>query len=310
MEDRTADSLVEEREELMVPPGAGNPTFRKAHFLKPILSKDPLDLPPLPSPILSSKLSLQNAEKSILICFKSSPSEKWKLWVKNMKPGYQKIWKKSGIYHAIMASTYSVPGDKMLILDIAEFWCCDTNTFMFPWGEVTITLEDMMHLGCLSVLGSSVFTPLNDESVVVFDCLMSGVKDIRCANGNMTPCKWMEHFMTSCDYVEHEAFLVFWLSKFVFPRTQIVIQDINVAIHLSRGNRIALAPVVLACIYRDMTVLHDSIVKSVGSKSRNCLKFTAWHYDLVQMWVWERFVGFRPFTNVIDREEPRSARWN
>lgn len=29
------DSIIEEREELMVPPSGGNPTRRHAHFLKP-----------------------------------------------------------------------------------------------------------------------------------------------------------------------------------------------------------------------------------------------------------------------------------
>ena len=48
--------------------------------------------------------------------------------------------------------------------------------------------------------------------------------------------------------VEHEAFLLYWMSKFVFVRTQILVQDLNVAIHLSRGNRVALGPVVLVYI--------------------------------------------------------------
>ncbi|KAK1369294.1 Aminotransferase-like, plant mobile domain-containing protein [Heracleum sosnowskyi] len=309
MEDHTADSLVEEREELMVPPSGGNPVFRNAHFLKPMLSKDPVHLPPSPSSLLSSKptfFKIWNFGFS-----KSSPSEKWKLWVKNMKPKYQEIWKISGIYHAILASTYSVPRDKMLILGLAEYWCCDTNTFIFPWGEVTITLEDVMQLGCFSVLGSSFLTSLNGQFIDVFDCLRSGVKKIKYASGGaVTPCMWMEYFMGSGMDVEHEAFLLYWLSKFVFPRSQILVQDFQVAIHLSRGNRIALAPVVLACIYRDMSVLRNSMVKSVESESRIRLTFTTWHYDLVQMWVWERFAGFRPLPNVTEMEVPRSARWN
>ena len=39
--------------------------------------------------------------------------------------------------------------------------------------------------------------------------------------------------MNSSKDVEHEAFLVFWLCMFVFVRTQILVQDLNVAVHLS-----------------------------------------------------------------------------
>ena len=74
-------------------------------------------------------------------------------------------------------------------------------------------------------------------------------------------------------------------------------------------NRVALAPV-LACIYRDMRVLHNAMVKPVELGSGIGLKFTIWHYDLVQMWVWERFVELRPKPNVIERGDPRSERWN
>lgn len=65
------------------------------------------------------------------------------------------------------------------------------------------------------------------------------------------------HFMESESELEHEAFLSIWLSRFVFPRickgtiTKLVFP---IAIHLSRGTRLALAAVVLANIYRDLSV--------------------------------------------------------
>ncbi|KAL1828212.1 uncharacterized protein LOC108209370 isoform X2 [Daucus carota subsp. sativus] len=59
-----------------------------------------------------------------------------------------------------------------------------------------------------------------------------------------------------------------------------------------------------------MRVLHNAMVKPVELGSGIGLKFTIWHYDLVQMWVWERFVELRPKPNVIERGDPRSERWN
>ena len=86
----------------------------------------------------------------------------------------------------------------MLILGLAKFWCCDTNTLVFPWGGVTITLKDIMHLGSLSVLGCSISTPCVDECVHVYKCLRSEIKQVKFASGgSVNPSMWMEYFMNS-----------------------------------------------------------------------------------------------------------------
>jgi len=50
-----------------------------------------------------------------------------------------------------------------LLFGVVEKWCCDTNTFVFPFGEATLTLEDIMVLGGYPVLGDPVFTKLCAE---------------------------------------------------------------------------------------------------------------------------------------------------
>ncbi|KAK1355360.1 hypothetical protein POM88_048616 [Heracleum sosnowskyi] len=313
MEDHiyAADSLVEEREVVMHPPSGGNPTLRNAHFLKPIFSQDHTHFPTPPRSVLSSKPTSQNLKNWSLNSYKTNPSEKWKIWVHSLKPKYQEIWKQAGIYEAILASTYKIPRNKDLIFCLAERWCSETNTFVFPWGEVTITLEDVMFLGGYSVLGALFLTPLSDECVGVFDSLKKAFQEIKLAfGGHASSPSWMEYFMCSGKDLEHEAFLVMWLSRFVFPccSNEIIIRDFDVAIHLSRGNRIALAPVVLASIYMDMRLLHKSIVKSIDLESK--VGFLICRTDLVQMWAWERFPELRTTPSVMDRTEPRSARWN
>ncbi|KAK1379059.1 hypothetical protein POM88_025803 [Heracleum sosnowskyi] len=161
--------------------------------------------------------------------------------------------------------------------------------------------------------GASFSTPLDNECNDTFNFLQKAYKGIRSGRaGKVSDSSWMEHFISSGDPLEHEAFLALWLSRFVLvcPRNHIAIQDFHVAIHLSRGNRIALAPVVLACIYRDMSLLHNSIFESNKFESLVGLNFMSCHCDLVQMWVWERFLGLRPVPDVVERGEPRSARWN
>ncbi|KAK1358493.1 hypothetical protein POM88_051749 [Heracleum sosnowskyi] len=210
-----ADTLVEEREDVMHPPSGGNPTRRNAHFLKPIFSEHHKHLSPPPCSLLSSKPNLEKIKKYPIRSYKVNPSEKWKIWVNSLKP--------------------------------------------------------------------------------------------RNPGRTVTASAWMRYFMGGGNQFEHEAFLAMWLSKFVFICSfdHIAVRNFHVAIHLSRGNRIALAPPVLASIYRDMRLLRDSVVESVVD-----LRFSICHGDLVCMWAWERFANLRPTPIVIERGEPRSARWN
>jgi hypothetical protein len=39
-----------------------------------------------------------------------------------------------------------------LVYGVVEKWCSETNTFVFPFGEATITLEDVIVLGGYSLV--------------------------------------------------------------------------------------------------------------------------------------------------------------
>ncbi|CDY52047.1 BnaC08g48110D [Brassica napus] len=108
------------------------------------------------------------------------------------------------------------------------------------------------------------------------------------------------------DQMEHEAFLAFWLSNFVFPEKQgcsVSKHVFSVAVRLARGERIALAPAVLACLYRDLGKVNalSSSTHSVDVRSL---------FKLVQVWIWERFKSVGPRPGVIPNAEPRIARWS
>ncbi|CAK9161350.1 unnamed protein product [Ilex paraguariensis] len=126
MADPGEDTIFEEREENMVSPTGGKPTLRIARFSNP----------------------------------QRYPQKGWQTWVDQLKPLYQQTWKKAGIYEAILASTYQTLRHNDLVIALAERWCIETNTFIFPWGEATVSLEDMVVLGGYSVLGDPVFSPL------------------------------------------------------------------------------------------------------------------------------------------------------
>ncbi|KAG5027241.1 hypothetical protein JHK86_023155 [Glycine max] len=177
------------------------------------------------------------------------PHENWKAWVKQMHHKYEHVWIEAGIDQAIKASTFQIRRNDELILEPAQRWCSKTNTFVFPCGEATITLEDMK--------GRSYATD--------------------------------EHFMSNESRVEHEGFLSLWLSRFVFPPKSYNAISKNVfpiAVHLARGSKIALAPAVLAGIYRDLRLLNNKI--RTATKVEVGVKLWT-PFQLAQVWALERF---------------------
>lgn len=98
----------------------------------------------------------------------------------------------------------------------------------------------------------------------------------------------------------HEAFSLFSL----------------IVIHVARGKRIALAPAVLASIYRDMTLLKGKIAEStllrIPKGKHDGLTVELWSsMHLVQVGVWKRFGELRrPGPNLMKSGYPRLAWWD
>ncbi|XP_007020919.2 PREDICTED: uncharacterized protein LOC18593573 [Theobroma cacao] len=224
---------------------------------------------------------------------------------------YGALWNLTGICDAIMSSRYEIRCNKDLILGLVEFWCPETNTFVFPWGEATVTLEDVMILGGFSTLGESVRRPLEGKSVKIEEelnrkrLIMSRNKSRKATHG----C-WIKHFMEEEREYEHVAFLSLWLSRYVFPSLpeKIVAKHVfPVAIHLSSNTRTALAPAVLASLYKNLTLL-----KNQAMSSREEMSMTAsGPLRLLQSWAFERFPSLGPgIPNTLKPGEPRAARFH
>ncbi|XP_058784206.1 protein MAIN-LIKE 2-like [Vicia villosa] len=243
------------------------------------------------------------------------PTKEWKKWVKKLQPKFEYLWIQTGIYHAIKASTYEIKRDDDLILELAARWCSNTNTFSFPWGESTITLEDTKVCFGYSLVGCSVSIPLMDsEQVKVEEELMEARRMFNKSKAKKVNQRaWMMYFMETESKVEHEAFLVYWLSRFVLPADAydtILKSVIPTAIHLANGNRIALAPAVLASIYRDLNLLNSVITKN-ATMTMKSLRVTIWApFQLIQIWALERFLALNPRPYTIWHGLPKVARWS
>ncbi|XP_058217534.1 uncharacterized protein LOC131328633 [Rhododendron vialii] len=307
------DSIIEEREELMVPPSGGNPTRRHAHFLKPSVTsiKGLVFKLSSGSPTSTTSPSVTDLPLKVEFRGRQGPLQTWKSWFDRMHSLHQSTWKKAGIYEAILSSSYQIRIDKEIVLGFARKWRPDTNTFVFDWGEGTITLEDVFVLGGYSVLGDSILRPLETgESVEIHEKLMKGRSEvIRSKARKADQHEWVRLFMGSGSEIEHEAFLVLWLSRHVFPYALNLISKnvLNIAIHLARGTRIALAPAVLSWLYRDLRLLKNAIF----SKKKRNAGLNLWApLQMVQVWAWERFPTLRPHPSPLELGEPRMAKWN
>jgi len=140
--------MIEDREELMVSPtNGGIPKLRKAHFLKPTLRPRNQPLPKPPSICLSLNPNINDLMKRALFKGRVEPRKTWMTWVDDLQKTHQNVWKKVGIFDAIRVSTYHIKKDNPLITELAQRWCPAINTFIFPWGRATMTLEDVMILG-------------------------------------------------------------------------------------------------------------------------------------------------------------------
>ncbi|OMO71810.1 hypothetical protein CCACVL1_18059 [Corchorus capsularis] len=313
----------------MVTPAGKNLRFRPGCFIKPSVGSEysmneetdasiPRDaLSCLPSVFEPRKWALNVKFQ----CWRH-PLENWKAWVVKMADRHQSTWKKAGIFEAIMNSTYRIHRNIDLVFGVAEKWCHETKSFIFSWGEATITLEDVMILGGYSVLDSPVFSPVQTEEMEeIREKLNNARKEItKTSSKKASLSQWMKKFMDSGSPVEHEAFLAFWLSRYVLPSSFDAVAEnvLHIAIHLARGTRIALAPAILAKIYTDLTLLKKKIVATTRLESNgndgNLLQpepITLWSpLTLVQVWIWERFLELKPKPNLIKNGEPRFALWH
>ena len=91
------------------------------------------------------------------------PRQKWVCYLDKFKPKIELVWRKVGIFEAVISTKCRILKNQNLLQGVVDKWCCNTNTFLFPFGEKTITLEDIIVLGGYPISGDPVFTKVKDQ---------------------------------------------------------------------------------------------------------------------------------------------------
>ncbi|CAN6337399.1 unnamed protein product [Urochloa humidicola] len=294
---------------------------RLAHLLPPLHRVPP---PPPPPPFRPPPPPQAVASAEHRLSFRGwfGAPRHWELWVAKLRPLHAPLWRRLGIHDAVLSSTYRIKPDASTVLHLASYWSPATSTFAFPWGEATLTLHDVAHIAGLPATGSPVPAPLRPE----WRPDEAGLNGVR-LGFNRSACKkahlsaWIKHFLTDHNdaVLEHAAFLALWLTRFVLPGhpDSTMRQSVfPIAVRLARGERVALAPAVLASLYRDLRDIKAFLVAAGAAATTGNVDMLAAlslysPIYILHIWIWECFPALRPGReNLLGDGEPMAARWH
>ncbi|XP_071733541.1 serine/threonine-protein phosphatase 7 long form homolog [Rutidosis leptorrhynchoides] len=307
----SSNNFCEESEDLIVVITPTSSKDRNGRFLGPILKRE-ASRPNRPSRPVSTAVTRFSFLEDLKFIGWLPPQNKWREWVNAMKPINAATWMTAGINDAIMNSVLNMHQNNSVIFWFAEKWSPKTNTFILPWGEITVTLEDVTVLGNFSVLGEPATCQVEslDEHAALNELYKAYRELVRSPSKKAVLSGWMKMFMGTHKVYEHEAFLTFWLSKYLFPSVKdtIVPETFHLAVLLARGRRIALAPAVLATLYRDLHLIQNAILDLQERETKPDLHevFAPMYY--LQVWIWKRFPLVGP-SETNNGDGTRLARW-
>ncbi|CAL2228676.1 unnamed protein product [Prunus armeniaca] len=221
-------------------------------------------------------------------------------------------WKDQGIYHLIKLIDRPLVMDRSLLAAALCFWSSATNTMNLRFGMMTPTVLDMAALFGLSPLGVEVNAALvapgaegSFKAAWPTFAKLAGSK----AKNMLNYSSFYSNFgvedsadddsIAPLGEVEHAAFLLYWLCKFVFctQANKVTLEFAHLANYLTQGERLALGPFLLGHIYR---MLHDVVTDGMKPKHGAPL----WAF---QFWLRAYFPELRGAVNIADTEPLANA---
>lgn len=212
--------------------------------------------------------------------------------------------------------------DRVLVSAFIERWHPETNTFHFPFGEMTITLDDVRHILNIPVEGLPVYGELG-ASTMAFDVALNllcnglGVTEVQAKmemeKAFAVKLSWIKSICTEDNRATVDStperqdqvargYLLYLLGCTVFPDktgNKISVYYLQSLMDLDSVGNTAWGMGILAHLYRQMGLATRSGVRQVSG-----------NLTLLQAWIFEHFSMGKPIPNKGYNEEmPRMCRW-
>ncbi|XP_057457307.1 uncharacterized protein LOC130748161 isoform X2 [Lotus japonicus] len=164
-------------------------------------------------------------------------------WLDRVEASKSGHWKVTGIFDLIQLSRSPITYNPAMLLSSLFFWERSTNSFHVPFGMLSPTLLDVAAITGLWVVGDdyhSSVAPTNPIAIPTDNIAFSKfIKDHYVENGEVSDA-------------EHVAFLLYWLSAYVFctKSLRIPAKLLPLANLLHEGRIIAMARLVLGNLYQ------------------------------------------------------------
>jgi len=221
----------------------------------------------------------------------------------------------SGLFPIVQNSYRNV--NKFLISAFVERWYSETNTFHMPFGEITITLDDVASLLHIPVEGKTIQTVIyNMETAVRIVHKYLGVsrEEARMKMNERVGYKLSMSTLfrifkdVSDEWTEREirhavrAYIIFLLGNILFAdksKSHVPMCLLDTLKDLSEMNTYSWGSAALAFLYRQL-----------GLASRTGVKQIASYLCLLETWIFKHFPCFHPSTKIYYENMLRAARWD
>lgn len=216
----------------------------------------------------------------------------------------------AGFYHCALVS--DVYPDPPLISAFIERWRPETHTFHLPFGECTITLQDIaVQLG-LKIDGDVVTGPTSCNWPVIVEECLGKRPPAEAIRGGALKMKWInENFNNVQDFIDNpqdlacfaRAYIMRMLGGFLLPDhsgSHVPLRYLPLLRNFQEAGKYSWGSAVLAHLYKEMCNASKISRVEIGG----CVQ-------LIQFWVWTRFPDVGPLKelNVIKEGCPLGARY-
>ncbi|XP_050222930.1 uncharacterized protein LOC126673021 [Mercurialis annua] len=253
------------------------PFLKKGLIIQGIGNKTIPEAPPFPmhaSDVLVWDCEVTGAS-DITSAIKSWPrkSPRWTDWVARLRPYFQRDWRRLGLLQLIEISDRHIELNAGMCRSFLRYWSSSANSFIFPFGPMSVTLKDVFMLTGLPVIGFDAPCLFEVETKDLYSYPI-------CPSYPACVSKWSV-LTTPPSLEEHTEFLWVLICKFIMcPSSGTPTKEYwKLASNLANGTFVALGPVLLGALYYafEQSVTTHLLARLDG------------HVWLLQLWIFTYF---------------------